>query len=98
MPRIVVNLNPSQNSLEGLYTPGDDVIVMCNATDADFDILMPDADSSEDTIFDFIKEDNSINVVNINARANQKIMNEDSQCLTEEADDLRLQAANGGWW
>ena len=99
MSRIHVKCNPSENSIQGLYTPGDEVLVLCDATDADFTITMPDSYSSEDTEFGFSKTDSSLNVIRIEAIENQSIMGEDFQELTECGDLLRLNSdSEGGWW
>ena len=98
MPRSTINLTPSQNSLQGLYNPGDEVMVMCDATDSDFTVEVPDAQSSDDTLFRFVEYDSSLNEITLSARANQKIMNEDTQVLTEQADELVLNSDGQDWW
>jgi len=98
MPKIILNLNPTDNTLEGLYTPGDDVLIMCDATDGDFAIGLPDAQSSEDTLFRFSKKDASLNVVQLLPKTGQKIMNEDSQELIGDGDLLILNSDGENWF
>ena len=98
MNKIIINLNPSQPSIQGQYTNGDDVLVMCDATDGDFSITMPDVDSSKESTFRFVKKDDSLHEVTLVGKPNQKIMNEDDQVLTEEADELVLNSDGTGWW
>lgn len=71
---------------------------MCDATDADFTIVMPDAQSTETVTFRFVKKDISLNTVTLQAKPGQKIMNEDNQVLTQQADELVLNADGENWW
>jgi len=98
MKKTIINLTPSQNSLQGQFSNGDDPLVMCDATNGDFSITMPDAPSTDDSTFRFVKKDDSLNTVTLVAKSGQKIMNEDSQILTEEADELVLNSDGIGWW
>lgn len=96
--RKIINISTSDPNIYGLYSNGDTVIVMCDATNGDFTVNMPDAVSTENTMFSFIKKDSSLNIVTIAARAGQKIMNEDTQELTEQADELELNTDGENWW
>lgn len=98
MAQVIITLNPSETSVSGRYRPGDMVMVMCDATLAPFTVLMPDAQSADETTFRYFKIDNSENIVTLEALPNQKIMNEDTQELTEEADELVLHSNGIGWW
>jgi hypothetical protein len=99
MSRIHIKCNPSENSIYGLYTPGDTVLILCDATDGDFTIKMPDSFSSEDTEFNFSKVDSSLNIVRIEAIENQTIMSDEYQELSECGDLLELHSdGDGNWW
>lgn len=97
MPKAILKRNPSENSLQGLYTPGDDVLVMCDATEGDFTIVLPDAQSGEDTMFRFSKKDTSLNVVRLEAKPGQQVMGEDYQELIEDHDLLILNTDGEEW-
>ena len=98
MNRTTVNLTPSYNSLQGEYFEGDTVLVMCDATDGDFSITMPDAQSSDESEFRFVKKDNSLNVLTLVAKPGQKIMDEDTQELHEQNDELVLNSDRENWY
>jgi Tfp pilus assembly protein PilE len=94
----ILNISPSQNELQGAFPENGEVLVMCDAADASFAILMPDAQSTETVTFRFVKKDASANTITLQAKPNQKIMNEDTQVLTQQADELVLNADGENWW
>ena len=99
MPRIQIECNPAENSIYGRYTPGDTVLILCDATEGDFTIKMPDSFSSDDTEFNFSKVETSLNIVKIEAIEGQTIMGDDYQELSECGDLLELHSdGKGNWW
>lgn len=98
MKKTIINLSPSQNSIQGQFSNGDEVVVLCDATDGDFTVAMPDSFSSHDSTFRFVKEETSLNVIQLVPMTNQHIMGETSQELTESYDELVLSSDGKGGW
>ena len=98
MKQIEIKLTPSQNALQGLFGPNTMVMVLCDATDGPFNVEMADAQSSDNNTFRFVKIDSTANKITITAKSNQKIMNEDTQELSQQADELVLNVGEGNWW
>ena len=48
-----IRLTPYENSLIGQYLPNDQVVVLLDTTDAQFTVTLPDASSTEKTMFLF---------------------------------------------
>lgn len=93
-----INLTTSENSLQGLFMPNSDCLVMCDATNGDMEVLMPDSQSTDTTTFRFVKKDNSLHFITLKARPGQRIMNETEQVLTLQADELVLNSDGENWW
>ena len=96
--KTTINLSTTENNIHGLFMPNGEALVMCDASNGDMEVLMPDAQSTDTTTFRFVKKDNSLNFITLKARAGQKIMNEDEQVLTTQADELVLNSDGENWW
>ena len=64
-----VELNVADTTLAGKYYPGDDAYVMCDASDGNWTLTMPDAETAYETVFHIIRKDttnaNTVTVVPI---------------------------------
>lgn len=88
-----LNLTPSSNSLEGIYTKDSTVLCFCDATDSDLTVYLPDA---EDVVFKF-KKINDANKIYLRSRFN-KIDNSEFVTLENENECKTLEYDGNNWW
>lgn len=96
---IPINVNPLQPDIEGLFNAGDTVIVKCDATDATFTTLLPDATTTHQVTFKIVKTDNSSNDVILGVRVTgQKISGELTQQLSIQGEMIIFNSDRINWW
>lgn len=94
---MTVKLSPQDNVLFGQYGDEDDVIVLCDATDNPFTVVIPDATTNESAIFRITKTDSSANVVTLNPFGNQTLVRETSQEIYGQGDLIILKSDLENW-
>jgi len=98
MAIIKVTLTPSTPSLNVDFKEGDSVLALCDSTDSDFTVTLPDAKSNRQTDFYINKTVDANEVTLVPQVPGQKIQNEDTQVLFVDGDSPHLISDGENWW
>lgn len=85
-----ISLDASNLLIDGKYTSGDILLVVCDATLNNLTIQLPDASAIKDVLLCVKKNDVSANTVTVITYAGQTINLETSQTITQEGDNMIL--------
>jgi hypothetical protein len=77
----IINLDSIENKIAGQYSPGDTVLVLCDATNEGFTVTLPDATALRDVMLYIKKTDSTANVVTVDTVDGQTIDGETSITL-----------------
>jgi len=86
----IVKLDSIDTILAGNYSPGDVVLVLCDAINEPFTVNMPDAGSARRTEFVFIKTDSSVNAVTLSGIVDQDINGASTFVLKSDFQSVRV--------
>ena len=93
----VIELDPTEPTIDGKYSHADRVLIKCDATNGAFTVTLPDATSVEGTVFKIIKTDSTANVVTVDTVDNQTINSLTSIALSAQGDAAGLDSDNSNW-